>query len=71
MFKWFQVLLCITNNSICFYTVSLSNGSIWPVDRTLSGTTTPGLTAPGSDGNEEVLRIPQAPALLEPHHQIV
>ena len=35
---------------------------------TLSGATTPGQSGPGSDGNEGVLK---APALLEPHHQIV
>ena len=34
------------------------------------GTTTPGRSGHGSDGNKEVLRIPKAPALLEPHHQI-
>ena len=33
--------------------------SIWPIDRTLSGATTPGQSGPGSDGNEGVLRIPQ------------
>ena len=49
----------------------MSNSSIWPIDSTQSGTTTPGQSEPGSDGNKEVLRIPQTPALLEPHHQIV
>ena len=34
------------------------NGSIWAIDRTLWATTTPGQSAPGSDGNEGVLRIP-------------
>ena len=37
----------------------------------LSGATIPGQSGPGSNGNEEVLRIPKVPALLEPHHQIV
>ena len=37
----------------------------------LSGATTPGQSGPGSDGNEGVLAFPKAPALLEPHHQIV
>ena len=32
---------------------------IWPIDRTLTGPTTPGQSEPGSD------------ALLEPHHRIV
>ena len=34
--------------------------SIWPIDRTLSGATSPGQSEPGSDGNEGVLRIPQS-----------
>ena len=57
--KWFQVLLCISNNSIkhqsfvytqlndqtiLFQTIELSVStqfsSIWPIDRTLSGTIT-------------------------------
>ena len=32
----------------------------WFIDRTLSDTTTPGKSRPGSDGNECVLRIPQS-----------
>ena len=46
------------------------NSSIWPIDRTLSGATTPEQSRHGSDG-QEVLCIPQAPALLEPHYQII
>ena len=38
--------------------------SIWPIDRTLSGATTPGLSGPGSDGNEGVLHIPQASRII-------
>ena len=34
--------------------------SIGPIDRTLSGATTPDQSGPGSDGNEGVLRIPQS-----------
>ena len=33
--------------------------SIWPIDRTLLGATTPGQSEPGSNSNEGVLRIPQ------------
>ena len=33
--------------------------SNWPIDRRLSGVITPGYNAPGSDGNEEGLHIPQ------------
>ena len=40
--------------------VLMSNNSIWSIDWTLSGATTPGQSGPGSDGNEEVLRIPQS-----------
>ena len=49
----------------------MSNSSIWAIDRTQSGATTPSQSEPGSDGNEGVLHIPKAPALLEPHQQIV
>ena len=43
----------------------MSNSSIWPMDRTLSGATTPGQSGPGSDGNERVLRIPQSSSIAE------
>ena len=39
-----------------------------PTDRTLSGATTLGQIEPGSNGNEGVLCILKAPALLEPHN---
>ena len=41
----------------------MSNGSIWPVDRTLSGVTTLGQSVPGSDGNKWVLHIPQSSSI--------
>ena len=31
---------------------------MWPIDRALSGATTPGQIGPGSDSNGGVLRIP-------------
>ena len=37
----------------------MSNSCIWPIGRTLSGTTTPGQSGPQSDENEEVLYISQ------------
>ena len=37
--------------------------SIWPIDRTLSGATTPAKSGPGSNGNEGVLRIPQSSSI--------
>ena len=36
----------------------MSNSSIRPIDRTPSGTTTPGQSGPGSDGYEGLLHIP-------------
>ena len=32
----------------------MSNSSIWPIDKTLSGATTPGQSGPGTNGNEGV-----------------
>ena len=43
----------------------MSNSSIWPIDMTLSGTITPGLSGPGSDNNEEELRILQSSSITE------
>ena len=37
----------------------MSNSSIWPIDRTLSGATTSDQSGPESDGNEGVFCIPQ------------
>ena len=39
----------------------MSNSSIWPIDRTLSGATPSGQSEPESDGNERVLCICQSP----------
>ena len=49
-------------SKILFQTIQLSTSvqfsSIWPVDRSLSGATTPSQSGPESDANEEVLRVP-------------
>ena len=37
----------------------MSNSSIWPIDKTLSGSTTPLESGPVSNGNEGVLSILQ------------
>ena len=63
--KWLQVLLCISNNSIkhlsfVYTQFKHQNSSIWPIDRTLSGTTTPGQSRLGSNGNEELLHARQS-----------
>ena len=46
------------------------NLSIWPIDNTLTGTTTPGQSGPGSYDNKKVLHIPQTQE-LDLTHQIV
>ena len=43
----------------------MSNSSIWPIDITLSGASIPEQSGPGSDGNEEVLHIPQSSNITE------
>ena len=43
----------------------MSNTSIWPIDRTLSGATNTGQTGPGSDGNKGVLCIPQSSSITQ------
>ena len=50
------------NSYISSYSVEISKqfSSIWPIDRTQAGATTPGQCGPGSDGNEGVLRISQS-----------
>ena len=54
--------------TVLFQTIQFSMSthfiSIWLIDKTLSGATTPGHSEPGSDGNEEVFCIP---TLQEPH----
>ena len=37
--------------------------SIWLIDRTLSGATTSGQSGPWSNGNKEVLRVPQSSSI--------
>ena len=50
------------------FSISMQFSSIWPVNRTLLGATTPSQNGPGNDDSEGVLC--KAPALLESHHQI-
>ena len=38
--------------------------SVCPLDRTLSGATTPGQSGLGRDGNEDVLHIPQSSSII-------
>ena len=41
----------------------MSNGSIWPIDMSLSGANTPSLNGPGSYGKEGLLRIFQSSSI--------
>ena len=43
----------------------MSNSSIWPWDKTLSGATNPGQSGHESDGNEGVLNIPHNSSITE------
>ena len=43
--------------------ISRQLSSIWPIDGTLSGATTPGLSWPGSDDNKGVLCILQSSSI--------
>ena len=42
------------------FSISMQLNSIQPIDRALSGATILSQSGPGSNGNEEVLRIPQS-----------
>ena len=44
-------------------TCHMSNSSILPIDRTLSGAITPGQSGPGSNGNEGVLYISKSSSI--------
>ena len=45
------------------YSISTHFSSIWLIDRTLSGATTPGQNGPGCDGNEGALCILQSSSI--------
>ena len=51
-------------SAICLHTVCF----IWPIDRTLSGATTPGQSEPGSYFDEGYSVYPNTLALLESHN---
>ena len=46
------------------FRMSMQFSSIWPIDRVISGATTPGQSGPGSDANEGVLHIPQSSSII-------
>ena len=64
--KWFHVFLWNTIQLIilCLLTVKWLNSSIWPIDGSQTGATTPGQSWPGSN-----VMFPKASG-LKPHHPI-
>ena len=58
IYIYFSVSMQFKCQSIQFSVRRLFS-SIWPIDRALSGATTPGQHGLGSDGNEGVLSIPE------------
>ena len=56
------------------FSISMQFSSSWPIDRTLSGTTTLDQSEPGSDGSKRVFHIPQTSPLdclvLYPGHSL-
>ena len=53
------------------FSKSTQFSSIWPIDRTLSGATSPSQRGPGRMPMKGCSVFPKAQVLLEPHHQIV
>ena len=67
MSKLFRTIQFSINMQFKYKNSKLSKpwfSSIWPIDRTLSGVTTPGQSGPGSNGNKGVLCIPQSSSNL-------
>ena len=62
LFQAIQFSQTVLTQTIQF-SISMQFSSIQPIDRALSGATTPGQTGPESKGNEGVLRIPQSSSI--------
>ena len=43
----------------------MQNNTFWPIDRALSGATTPGQYGQGSNGIEEVICVPKSSSITE------
>ena len=50
---------------VIHFSISKHFSSIWSIDRTLSGASTPGMSWPGNDGNEGVFHSPQNSSITE------
>ena len=64
-FKDCDVILII----ICLHRVTGLNSSFWPIDGTLTGSTTPGQSGPGSKRQRGTPHSPKDIGLT-PHHQM-
>ena len=53
------------------FSLSAQFSSVWSIDKTLSGATTLGQSGPRAMAMKEYSAFLKAPALLEPHHQII
>ena len=68
-FKQFSLaeVLSLNVKTVLFQTIQFSIStqfsSIWSINRTLSGATTPGQSGPESDSDERVLCIAQSPSI--------
>ena len=63
-FKQFFLARSLLVKTVLFqviqFSINMQFSSIWPLDRTLSGASTPGQSGPGKDGSVGVLRIPES-----------
>ena len=56
-----QMNIFVGTQTIIFsYTFKWSNRSIWPIDGSQTGATTPGQSGPGSNCNKGVAQVPQS-----------
>ena len=53
------------------FSISIQFSFIWPIDRTLSSTSTPGQVDQGAMAMNGYSIFPKAPTLLKPRHEIV
>ena len=71
----FSISMLFKYQKVLFQTIpfiiNIQFSSILIIDRTLSGTTYPGQSRPGSGANEGVFYNSKDPTLLRFHHEIV
>ena len=69
MITQFYIYTQLSIKTVLFQTIQfcviIQFSSIWPIDKTLSGATTPSQSEPGSVANEEIFDIPQSSSITE------